>query len=309
MTTVGRIGAVLVLGLVASTASGRQWTDSTGRWSVEADLIAFNDQTVVLKKENHDLVSVPIEKLSSQDRQYLKSKEGADLVRRSLDQLQTWEMKSGLKVVGKVVGYGRKELVVQRRMSKLYVNDRPYNDLPEVYRRMVPKIVAHFEKVELNDAKDLDLWSQKQRGEARRYPCDGVTLKLENGDEYVVPFFFFSAKDAKILQAGWETWVAAEKNPPKQEEQSFLLESAASAYQRDRMVSQQIAAMQLDMLAYNSGLFDLWEVRLFPKPGVAGGPVVAVVPARDSRSATQEAMKRYPGYVAGPVSQIRRKRF
>ena len=64
----------VVLGL-AALADGRTWTDSTGNYTVEADLIGFNDATVVLKKKNRQLVAVPIDKLSKEDQTYLKSKE------------------------------------------------------------------------------------------------------------------------------------------------------------------------------------------------------------------------------------------
>jgi len=307
MSTCKLIGGLVLFGLLAADGLARQWTDSTGRYSVEADLIAFNQQTVVLKKENHDLVAVPIARLSQQDQQYLKSKDAEEVIRRSAGQLQTWTMQNGLKVVGKVVDYGRKELVIQRRRGKVYVNDRQFTNLPQVYQRMIPKIVAHFDKSEIDDAKALELWSLKQEGQARRFPCEGVVLELENGDEYAVPFFFFSQNDLKILQPGWERWLAAEQDQPKREQQSFLLQSQAEAYQRDHLVSQQIAMMQLEMLAYSGGLVDLWEVRLFPNPGVPSPPLSVVVPARDSRTATQEALARYPGFTPGPASKVRRK--
>jgi hypothetical protein len=65
--------------------------------------------------------------------------------------------------------------------------------------------------------------------------------------------------------------------------------------------------MQLQMQAYSAGLFDLWEVRLYPRPGVAAAPVTVVVPARDSRTAAFEAAQRNPGFVVGPVARVTRK--
>ena len=63
---------------LAALADGRSWTDSTGYYRVEADMIGFNDTTVVLKKQDHQLVAVPIAKLSKDDQTYLKSKEVAE---------------------------------------------------------------------------------------------------------------------------------------------------------------------------------------------------------------------------------------
>ena len=291
----------------ATSAAGRPWTDSTGNYQVEADLMGFSDAMVILQKENHALVGVPVAKLSKEDREYLRSKEAEEAAHRSADQLQTWTLRTGVKVIGKVVAYGRKEVALQRRRGKIYVNDRLFDNLPEVYQRMVPKIVAHFENAKIDDQKDLESWIVRQKGTPRSFTCEGVILELENGDEYGVPFFFFSDDDLKVLQPGWQRWLAAQKDEAKQHEHDFMLQSQAAAYQRDRQTNQQIAVLQLEMAGYQAGLFDLWEVGLMPKPGVASPPLAVVVPGRDSRSATQEAMRRYPDFVPGAVSRVRRK--
>ena len=127
--------------------------------------------------------------------------------------MQTWTMASGLKVVGRVVDYARKDVTIQQRRGKTYVNDRLFDNLPQVYQRMLPKLVAHFEKTQIDDKRGLDSWVMKLRGEPRTFTCEGVMLELENRDEYGVPFFFFSEADLKVLQPGWQRWVAAPDGP------------------------------------------------------------------------------------------------
>ena len=300
------LASIVWVGLLA-LADGRTWTDSTGYYRVEGDLIGFNDATVVLKKENHQLVAIPIAKLSKDDQAYLESKEATEQARRSADAVQTWTMASGLKVVGRVVDYARKDITIQRRRGKIYVNDRSFDNLPEVYQRMLPKIVAHFEKTNIDDKRGLDSWVMKLRGEPRTFACEGAMLELENGDEYGVPFFFFSENDLKLLRPGWQRWLSADKDRAKQEQESFLLQEQAQAYQQDQATNQQIAMMQLQMQGYQAGLFDLWEVQLFPGPGVASPPLCVVVPGRDSRSAALEAARLNPGFVAGAVGKVTRR--
>ena len=306
MSSFRLIAALIICGCLASQATSREWTDSTGKYSVEADLIAFNEETAVLKKQNHELVAVPIEKLSKQDEEYLKSKDAAEVAGRLADQPQTWTMRSGLKVVGKVVAYGARTSPLSGGGARFYVNDRLFDNLPEVYRRMLPKIVAHFENINIDDKKGLDSWVRKQKGEPRTFTCEGVMLELAGGDEYAVPFFFFSDDDLKVLQPGWTRWTAADKDKARKEQETFLLQAEAQAYQRDRMANQQIALMQLQTQTYSAGLFDLWEVRLLPKPGVPSPPLSVVVPAKDSRTAMQEALGRNPGFVAGGAVKVRR---
>jgi hypothetical protein len=288
-------------------ADARTWTDSTGNYRVDADLVGFNDSTAILKKKSRQLVAIPIDKLSKEDQEYLTSKEVAEQARQSTDSMQTWTMASGLKVVGRIVDYGKRDITIQRRYGKVYVNDRGYNNLPEVYQKMLPKIVSHFENVPLEDKRAFESWAAKLRGEPRTYHCEGVLLELENGDMYGVPFFFFSDEDLKVLKPGWDRWLAADKDRAKQAHESFLLKSQAEAYQKDQQTNQQIAMMQLQMQGYEAGLFDLWEVCLYPGPGVASAPLCVVVPARDSRSAAAEAVARNPGFVPGAVAKVRRK--
>lgn len=292
---------------LSAVADARTWTDSTGNYRTEADLIGFDDTTVVLKKADHQLVAVAVARLSKEDQAYLQSKEAIEHRRGSASTMQTWTMASGLKVIGKVVDYARREINIQRRRGKIYVNDRLFDNLPDIYQKMLPKIISHFEKTPIEDKRALESWAMKLRGESKTFTLEGVVLELENGDEYNVPFFFLSQDDLNILRPGWERWLAADKDRKKQEQESFLLQSQAQAYQQDRLANQQIAMMQLQMQGYQAGLFDLWEVRLFPGPGVASPPLSVVVPARDSRSATMEAVRRNPGFVAGPVSRVPRK--
>jgi hypothetical protein len=306
-------GALVCLVAVAQQALTREWVDSTGKYTFQGDLIGFSADTVVLKKANNDLVMVPIAKLSKKDQDYLQSKEASAVSQRTADQLQTWTMRNGLMVIGRVVEYGRREITVQRRRGKTYVNDLAFASLPEVKRRILMRVVAHFEKTEIDDEKQFESWVVKLKGQPRTFTCEGVVLELENGDEYGVPFFLFSNADLKVLQPGWQQWLAADTAAQKQEQiyqqkeqEAFLLRTAAAAYQRDRQMDQQIKRLELDMLASASGLTDLWEVQLFPAPGVAAYPRTVVVPGQNSDQAKVLAMQRYPGYVAGLVARANR---
>lgn len=288
-------------------AEGRIWTDSTGNYQVEADLLGYNHVTVVLKKQNRQLVAVPIDKLSKDDQAYLASKEVVEEAKKTHDKEHVWTLASGMKIIGRVLEYGKRDVTIQRRYGTVYVNDRALNNLPPIYQKMVPKIVEHFEKVTFENKEAFNDWAAKLRGEPRTYHCDGVLMKLENGDIYGVPFFFFSKDDIKVLKPGWDRWLAAETDREKQEHENFLVKSQAEAYQRDQQTNQQIALMQLQMQGYQAGLFDLWEVCLYPGPGVRSAPLCVVVPARDSRSAAALAMERNPGYVSGAVAKVQRK--
>jgi hypothetical protein len=294
--------AAAICGISAITAVAREWTDSTGKFKVNADLITFSDRLAVLQRGDKKLVAVPVDKLSKADQEFIESKEAEAAPAQASSQPQTWTMRNGQKVVGRVVNYARKHLTIQRRRGTVYVNDRALRNIPEVYRQLLPRVVGHLENVKLESPEALEKWVASLGGEAREYDVEGVLLELENGDEVGVPFFFFSEDDLKVLKPGWDHWVAAEKNKQMQADRALMLQAQAEAYQRDREAAEQVTMMKLEALAYLTG--DLWEVRLIPQNAGAGGPLSVVVPARNSRAATEVALSKHPGYTAGPVSRV-----
>lgn len=294
----------VAIAVAHAPASAREWADASGQFKLAAELVAATDSLVVLKREDGSLVAVPAEKLSKADREYLASKDAQDLARKSADKVQTWTLQNGTQLVGKVVDYGRKELTIQRRRGKIYVNDRVFDNLPALYQQLVPRIVGHFEKQPITDKAGFEQWVLQQRGQAKTFTCEGVLLELESGDEYGVPFFLFSEADLKILQPGWQEWLA-QKDDAKKADQQLLLQSQAQEYQQDRKRMEQIALMQLELQAFDAGLFSLWEVQLLPARG--GRPFIAVVPGRNSEDAARAALTRNPGYTVGGIARIRRQ--
>ena len=95
-------------------------------------MVAYNEDTVVLKKKYNDLVSVKIVQPSTGDREYLKSKEGAQQSDDDAEKPHTWTLRNGLKVNARVVGYGRRDIVVQRKRGKVYAGQPRKSTCEEV---------------------------------------------------------------------------------------------------------------------------------------------------------------------------------
>ena len=128
-------------------------------------------------------------------------------------------------------------------------------------------------------------------------------------DEFAVPFFLFSEADLKLLQPGWDEWLAArgKRDYESEDDQSFFLRSLAAARQQDAELQREIALMQLTMQTIQAGVTSLWEVTLYPAAGQGGPPLWVVVTGRDSNQATFAALEKNPGYVAGPVRRVSRR--
>lgn len=65
--------SLLLSSSVVLSLNAREWTDSTGVFTVEADLVEVAGGTVRLKKTDGTIIAVPLERLSDADQQYLKS--------------------------------------------------------------------------------------------------------------------------------------------------------------------------------------------------------------------------------------------
>jgi hypothetical protein len=289
--------------MLPSYLFARTWTDKTGKYKIDADLIAFNDKSVVLERADHELGMVSIDQLSQADQEYLQSKAAAEESQKILGKQQTWKLANGTQLLGRVVGYARKQITLARQRGKIYVNDRVFENLPQIYQMVVPKIVAHAEHLQRDDRSAVEDWLVANKGQPQTITFDGVMMELDNGDEYCVPSFLFSPEDQQVLKPGWDAWAAAkgEQQYNKQSEQSFMLQSLMAARQRDAQVQRQIAQVQLNQ-AVLGGLTSIWEVTLYPQG--FGRPIWVTESGVNSGEAVAAARQQYPGYAVGPVRKV-----
>lgn len=296
MRALGTLALCFGMLLPTAWAEARVWSSTNGQFKVEADVIAFNEKLVVLKKESGDLIAVELEHLSAEDQQYVAAKETVDATKKNVDEMQTWTGKDGLKIRGRIVAFGRKDLKVQRKLGVVHINDTKFSAIDPLHQKLVLKILSHLEKTKLEDEKQLETWAKSIGGEPKVYPLEGVLMQLESGDEIGVPFFLFSSQDLEVLQPGWEVWKEKDASDHAREQENFLMKSAAVAYQRDRKQQQQIEMVKLDLLAAATGVVNIWQVGLVPRPGVYGRPMTVMVPAMSSGIASELALQKYPGY-------------
>lgn len=289
----------------APPADARKWTDVSGHYSLTADLVAYSDHSVVLRKANDDLVALPINKLSEADRKFVTRLDGDKDGTKGLN--HAWKLKTGLILTGRMVGFCVHDVTIERRLGKVYVNGRRYDKMPGVYRAIIPKIVEHFTEEQVAGEKGLRDWVRGLKNEPRTFQCKGVMMELEEGDLYCVPFFVLADDVINMLKPGWERWVAAKKDYEAKEKESFLAHAQADAYQRQQEQAKQIQQLQLNLQAYDAGLFDLWEVTMYPPSGHYGMPLSVVVPATDSAKAATLAKQKNPAYVVGPMRVVRRR--
>lgn len=292
------------------TGLAREWADASGRFKIQADLLAINDDVVVLKAKDGRLIAVEIAQLSKADQDFLKSEEAGATKLDAKDKDHIWNLQGDLKVIGRIAGYFAQDLTVERRNAKLFVDGTQESDVPETLRSMLPRIVEHFETAKMKDMAELKEWLSKHGKAPHVYPIEGVRIALTSGDEVKIPIFMFGSAERSLLEPGLARWKALQKEKLEDIDRSrydrreaLMLSSAARAYQQNQAFRNQAQLMQLDMLAVDAGITDLWEVLLLPRNPYAY-PFTVVVPARDSATAQAAAAQRYPGFDVDATRKI-----
>ena len=270
----------------ADEGAVREWKDGSGNYKVNAQLIARDAKSVVLRKDNGELITLPIADLSTQDSQYLQSQE--DESSALPKSTQTFRLKSGISLRGKIVDFHEHDITIQRRLGRIYVNHKWFDRLPKVYRNIVPHIVEHFTKKRVVGEKGLQEWVLTLKGQPRTFRCQGLLVELDDQHLYCIPFFLFSDESVKSLRPGWERWLNSQEDDERREHESYLLRAQARAYEMQKQQQlRQIQQLQLNLQAYDAGLVDLWEVSMFPATAAYGVPLSVVVPARNSQQAAE----------------------
>ncbi len=310
--------------VLSSTANAREWKDSTGKYNVKAELVDFDDSTVVMRRATDgELLAVPLKRLSKADHEYLKSVEGTQSAKADKKGMQVWTLRDGRRVTGRLLRYGRGTMTIGRSRGKVLVTAipddpkiespaerKPIGEVSDWNLYMILRVVSQNEEgLTVDTLTELEAWFTKLKGETRSYKLEGVILELENGEQFAVPFFLFSQKDLTYLEPGWKEWSGCdgayakeeEIRQAEQEKQSLYLRARQREYQRDQ--NQQ---MLVNYMVFGVGQ---WEVQLIPNPGVAAGPTSVVVSGRNSNDARREAMMRYPGFMVGAIRSLSSRRW
>jgi hypothetical protein len=286
---------------LALSGQAREWTDASGRFSFEAELISYSDQHVILKMPDERLVSVALDQLSDADRQFVDETRERGIAEPAPQPQQTWNLANGQQLVGEVVEYGKRTVEIRRSRGRLYVNDRPFDQLPKIYQDLVLRLISHHENLNINQLSDVTAFLSRQPRQRVAYEVEGVMLELENGEMYGVPFMMFSEEDRRLLRTGYRSWLQAhQEDSYRHDEESLMLRTQAQMFQQaDRQMELQMQRMQLQLLGAAAGLFSFWQIELLPPLGMGGFPLIVVVPARNSQEASMLAQQNYPGFRIG----------
>lgn len=293
--------------IVVSDAIDRTWRDKTGHYEIQAELVVFDGHIAVLKRSDGELVAFRIEDLSDADREFLESDEAGKIYHNQ--DMHTWTFRNGKQVEAHLVSHVDRQIVLQRRRNRFYVNDRPFENLPEVYQKILPMVIGHFENTEFEDREALERWLARNSGaRPRTYECEGVVLAFENGDEFAFPYFLFADDDRKFLESGREEYRHPETTDEDRMSHDLYMQAMAREYQQNRQYDNQVKLVQTQLLAVAAGVTDLWEVALIPPGGNIFQARTVIVPARNSLQASQMAAQQWPGFVIGPAARVNRRR-
>ena len=299
------LAVFLLASVVGSDLSAREWKDASGTYKFEGDLVAATEETIVLRRKKGELEAYQTNQLSEADREFLKKHLEDNKTAVSPEEMQTWTGRDGYKIRGRVIGFARQNVTLGHERGKTTINKKPIDEIDQFYQFMIPKIVAEYDDETVKTVEDLSLWGRKLRGKEKTFAVDGVLMRFENAEKLAVPLFLFSPEERDLLEQGWDKWAAETTREDEKHREDFLAQAAANEYQLKRdEANQRIQMMQLEMLAVNAGIAQIWEVLLVPQPGVPARPTSVMVPAQNSQAARILAEQKYQGFIAGAVRQV-----
>ncbi|MCD0458254.1 hypothetical protein [Roseiconus lacunae] len=298
------IGSLCIAMATSADAKPRTWSSLNGEVTLEGEMIASNDSTVILKrKRSGRLVAVELAELSAKDRAFVSAATTDASADENAQQspMHTWTSRDGLKLKASIVAYGKKNYTLGKTRGVVTINGKAFSAMDPLHQAVALKVLSKLENQTFNDETDLKRFVSLLAGKPRTYPLEGVLMELASGDQIAVPFFMFSDQDLEVLKTGWESWQQAESSA--QDRENLMLRSEAMDYQQSMTQSneqqadyQRMEMLKLNMLAARTGLTSIWEVQMKPNPGVYGRPFSVMVPADNSKIATQMVLPNYPGY-------------
>jgi hypothetical protein len=117
-------------------AEVRTWTDSTGAYQVQAELVDEDGGTVRLRKSDGQIVALPLERLSAADQAYIRKRQAgpensdgaADVLAPSSRRI-TLELLTGAQVTGRIVASDDQSVTLEtvmggRTHTRKYLRDR-----------------------------------------------------------------------------------------------------------------------------------------------------------------------------------------
>ena len=103
----GRLIFVALVLLTSAVAESRTWTDSSGKYAIDADFMDCDGTTVRLRKRSGEVISIPLDRLCKEDREHVRQQtqqQGVgeaelDRCRKAIELYTKWRLAEALKVV------------------------------------------------------------------------------------------------------------------------------------------------------------------------------------------------------------------
>jgi len=294
---------LLTLFLV-SPIRAREWSDNSGHFKVEADLIAFDGETVVLRAKAGRLLALKLADLSKTDVEYLKTPEVAGFENSApIPEAPTeWSLQNGQVVRGAITGIGIQQLVIFRHDSKVHISFDGKELTDPIYKVLLPEMVNHLASTSFKSLEELDRHLATLKPPSLIYALPTVTITTNNGN-VGIPNFLLKKEEQNYLWSASERLRSLQESELTSEErekiasrENFLARSYGRGRNHAVNVPVGISQMQLDFLA-NAALVaaraEFWEVVISP-PNAYLMPFTVVVPAANSADAEAQVAARFP---------------
>ncbi|OYP37734.1 SHD1 domain-containing protein [Rhodopirellula sp. MGV] len=309
----------------------RQWSDQSGEYKVDADLVASDAKQVVLRTAEDGLLVFQIDQLSKQDQAFLADSQAkANMAASKAVDTETstepsnekiplpstdssWRLIDGHAINGRLLGFGTQTLILKRRDAEVMVNNIPLKELPRAYAVILPTVIQQIDNVKIKTPADLEDHLIDLGTGPLEYDVRGIQLALPDGGKITIPPEILVSEDAAAIRPGYDRWVAAQADTVDESSRDstgqferLMLDSygrMASNATQSNVVLNKARLMDLQLQAATAGVTDIWQVGLIPRVAYRY-PTTVVVYGQNSQAARIAAAAKYPGWQVGPIRKL-----
>jgi hypothetical protein len=248
----------------SASAGPREWSDASGAFRLEAELVEFYEgaEIVALRGTDDALRYIPLSSLSEADQAYVAAQReaGVDeeepvtvpqpvaqqpevgalepnedpeadenpvIVINGEQELEVWRLVDGRQIGFTSWRFAEKTISFSRRSGKVYYGRQEFEDLPDWQQKLALKDLGERFNKELESIRDLSYNLARSTDQKVSYEATGVELILPDGTAFLVPFYELHHEDRAPIQEEWVAW-AAEREREAAEE----AEQARENYER-----------------------------------------------------------------------------
>jgi len=248
----------LTLVQASTSAAPRVWSDTSGSFQIEAELVEFytGAEIVSLRGTDGALRYIPLSSLCEADRDFVAEQQASGvseeepvtaplpalqqpevelpdpnanpeagenpvIVINGEQDLEVWRLVDGRQIGFTSWRFAEKTISFSRRSGKIYYGRQEFEDLPDWQQKLAMNDLGERFNKDIESISDLSYNLARTTDQHVSYEATGVELILPDGSSFLVPFYEIHHENRAPIQEEWLAWaVEMERKAEEEAEQA-----------------------------------------------------------------------------------------